>query len=81
MNTILSYIFYWLGCVAWHVFEIIETDAPHSPEWVWDLVYWTYSRSMGKSADFDKNESVWLSRRDGETEESFDRRFRLKYGD
>jgi len=73
---------YWAGHATYLLLDAIANDWPHdTPEWIITVLYRAYSRLMGWSADLDIEEVVWLSRREGETEEAFEARVRARWPD
>lgn len=69
---VLSYLLYWFGHAVSLLLDLLARW--ERPEWPVNQLYRLYCWAMGLSGDLDKNERIWLSRRDGETEEEFEAR-------
>lgn len=81
VKTILSYFFYFAGDSVSNFIDSLSVDFRKTPEWAFDWLYKIYSKLMVLSADLDANENIWLIKKDNETEEEFQRRYFLKFGD
>lgn len=77
MNTILIYLFYYAGDLISRVLDLF-------PDWKWlekptYVLYRAYSWLMQNSADLDKEEKIWIHRKEGETEEECEERGRKRW--
>lgn len=81
MKIVFSYLFYWAGDAISNFIDSLLADFRGVPEWMVDLLYKIYSKCMVLSADLDTDQRIWLVRKDEETEEEFQRRCSLKFGD
>lgn len=81
IKTFFSYLFYWAGDSVSNFMDSLSSDFRETPEWVFDWLYKIYSKLMVLSADLDVDQRIWLVRKDEETEEEFQKRCFLKFGD
>ncbi len=76
---VLAQICFFLGHFFSEELDKLSEDFPRAPDWVFDVVCRGYAQCMWWSSALDREQRLWIHRRDGETDESFGQRCRERF--